>query len=291
METMKKILKETGFIVEDKRVIIPEDKENNVQEYLDKAVALAEEVENKDVVQTSNSEDEITLVTEAEAKSTVEYFEKVIRDANGEDIVVRLSIVKQNSEDTDYERLVNVSYFSKVNGNLTGKEIIGYENGDQFDKDVLPSIIDGFQKNVSLSGKQVQFSATDSTKCYLSNGEDDIYLDGYNVDGVRSLLDYNRTYGLVGDENDEIDFKSLYEDDLVEEMQDGMSFEGEVTDTKDEEEVNEESYSESLEGPRMVKKLGEMPTNNHGLTNSIGLVFYLAIDMIAIGVGLYLLMH
>ena len=46
------------------------------------------------------------------------------------------------------------------------------------------------------------------------------------------------------------------------------------------------------EGPKMVRKLGEMPSgnNNRGFSNSVSLILFLAIDLIAIGVGLLFLM-
>lgn len=46
------------------------------------------------------------------------------------------------------------------------------------------------------------------------------------------------------------------------------------------------------DGPKMVRKLGEMPSghNNRGFSNSISLILFLAIDLIAIGVGLLFLM-
>jgi len=47
------------------------------------------------------------------------------------------------------------------------------------------------------------------------------------------------------------------------------------------------------DGPRMSKKLGEMSSrsNNHGLSNTVGLILFLGIDLIAIGIGLLLLMN
>ena len=57
--------------------------------------------------------------------------------------------------------------------------------------------------------------------------------------------------------------------------------------------ITDTASSLSEEGPKMVKKLGEVPTgtNNHGLSNSVSLALFLAIDVVAIFVGLFLLMH
>lgn len=301
---MKKILEEAGFIIENdgKRVIVPKENEKYLQEYLDKAVAVAEkyEYEDNENIVTEEQSNEIIVVSEEEAKSTVEYFEKILYDQKGNDIVVRLSIVKQSSEDSKYERLVNISYISKETGMLTSNQVIAYENGFQFDNDVLPVVIDGFQKNINLSGKEVFVNPVDSTKCYLSSGDsdNDIYLDGYNIDGVRSLLDYNKDYNMVGDENNKVNLSELQNDEIIEEVELGETFEEQVTDTEDELEVEEEnSYnnddSYSRDGPRKTLSLGEMPTspNNHGLSNSVSLVLFLAIDIVAIFVGLFLIMH
>lgn len=298
---MKKILGESGFIVENdgKRVVVPEGNEQYLQECLNKAVAVAEKYENEEnkTIETEEHSNEIIVVSEEEAKSTVEYFEKIIRDQNGNDIVVRLSIVKQSSEDSKYERLVNVSYISKVSGMLTSNQVIAYENGFQFDNDVLPAVIDGFQKNMNLSGKEVSVNPMDSTKCYLSSGdgENDIYLEGYNVDGVRSLLDYNKNYNMVGDENRQVNLSELKNDEIIEEADLGETLEEQVTDTRDELEVEDENFyangdSYSQDGPRKRLSLGEGP-NNHGLSNSVSLALFLAIDVVAIFVGLFLLLQ
>lgn len=45
------------------------------------------------------------------------------------------------------------------------------------------------------------------------------------------------------------------------------------------------------EGPKMVKKLGVLSSDERGLSNSISLALFLVIDVVAIFVGLFLLMH
>lgn len=55
--------------------------------------------------------------------------------------------------------------------------------------------------------------------------------------------------------------------------------------------ITDTASSLSEEGPKMVKKLGEMPSNERGLSNSVSLALFLAIDVVAIFVGLFLLMH
>lgn len=288
---MKQILEKAGFTVDGKKVVIPEGKQENIQEYLERAVKEAEKYENVNSLENSEKESEIIAVSPEEAQSTVEYFEKIVSDQNGNDMVVRLSIVKQSGEDNSYDRLVNISYINKETGVMTSDQIFGYIDGFQFDNDVLPSIISGFQRNIVLSGKEVSVNEVNSTKCYLNGGNEgsSVYLEGYNVDGVRSLLDYNREHDLTGDENNQVDLNNSYDEGVIEEAKDGITFEGEVTDTKDDEtkENSEDSYSQ--DGPKMVKTLGEMPTNNHGLSNSVSLTLFLAIDIVAIFVGFFLL--
>ena len=55
--------------------------------------------------------------------------------------------------------------------------------------------------------------------------------------------------------------------------------------------ITDTASSLSEEGPKMVKKLGEIPSNERGLSNSVSLALFLAIDVVAIFVGLFLLMH
>ena len=275
---MKEILEKAGFEFDGDKIIVPEEKMESFYEILKSTNNKEDDISNK-----------IDDKKENTANSKVDFYEKIITTAAGIDTIVRLSIVKQDKEEGQYDRLVNISYISKETGVLTSNEVIGYEDAYEFDNNVLPSIIDGFQKNIVLSGREVEVNEVDSTKCYLTSGVggNDIYLDGYYVNGIRSLLDYNNEYNMV--DNNEADLKEMYEDEVVDKPEGEITFEGEVTDTKD----NSEEFSYSEDGPKKVKKLGEMPTgtNNHGLSNSISLALFLAIDVVAIFVGLFLLMH
>ena len=270
MPEMKGVLEKAGFEFEGDKVVVP-------GEEIDRFYEILEMEQNKEGEKEEDKKED---------NSKVDFYEKIITTAAGIDTIVRLSIVKQDKEEGQYDRLVNISYISKETGVLTSNEVIGYEDAHDFDNNVLPSIIDGFQKNVVLSGRKVEVNEVNSTKCYLTsgNGENDIYLDGYYVNGIRSLLDYNSEYNLV---NEDVNLQELYKEEIIDKPEDESTFEGDVTDTKDDSE--ELSYSE--EGPKMVKKLGEMPSNERGLSNSVSLALFLAIDVVAIFVGLFLLMH
>lgn len=58
-------------------------------------------------------------------------------------------------------------------------------------------------------------------------------------------------------------------------------------------EVLSEEEVEVLEkvGPKMTKSLGTMPSSSRGISSWFGLFFFLLLDIVAIGLGIYLLMH
>lgn len=289
MVEMLKNLEMFGFEIQDNKVIVPESEKERFFEMLER---VNEKLNNKQTEEEDN-----LLSDDGEEKndnSEVDFYEKVVTTAAGLNAIVRLSVVKQNKDESGYDRLVNISYIDKNAGTLTSNEVFGYENGYQFDKDVLPSIIDGFKKNFVSSGKEVDVNEIDSTKCYLSSldNENDIYLEGYNVNDVKSLLDYDKEHNLVGDEQGRIDLNQLTDDGVIKKSElEGDTFEEQVADIKLDNDISEDN-SLSNDGVKMVKKLGEMPTNNYyGFSNYIGIALFLAIDVVAIIVGIFLLIN
>jgi len=69
------------------------------------------------------------------------------------------------------------------------------------------------------------------------------------------------------------------------------TFEEQVTDAQEDKDMVEEN-SLSNDGSKMVKKLGEVPKNNNfGFSNYISIALFLAIDVAAIFVGVFLLVN
>jgi len=284
MEPMKEVLKESGFQVNGNKVTVPEGMEDRVAEYLEKANQVLEQQESVEIeVQETEDLKEITVVSKEDSASQVDFYEKILQNKNGEDVLVRLSIVKQNDEESQFERLVNVTYMSKQTGMVTSNQVFGYEDGYQFDKDVLPTIIDGFQRNVVLSGRTVDVDEVNPTKCYLTAGEgsDSVTLDGYYVDGVRSFLDYDRSHNVLGDEEGKVNLSELEEDDVISEVTPSGTFEDQITD----------AGAKEQNGPKLTKTLGEMPNSRAAFSNWMNLGLFLVIDVVAIAVGIYLLIR
>jgi len=281
-------LEKAGFEVKDNKVIVLEE---NISKFYDMIERAKEDLKTKNLEQENIDFDDNT---NEEENSKVDFYEKVVTTAAGLNAIVRLSIVKQDKDDSQYNRLVNISYFDKNTGVLTSDEVFGYNDGYQFDNEVLPSIIDGFSQNEVLSGKDIHVNGIDSTKCYLTTGDNEntIFLEGYNVNDVHSILDRDRENNLVGDENGRIDLNQLTEDGVIREtkMKD-ETFEEQVTDAQDDKDMVEEN-SLSNDGSKMVKKLGEVPKNNNfGFSNYISIALFLAIDVAAIFVGVFLLVN
>lgn len=284
---MKRVLAKAGFIVEDNKVFIPKQDETLVSEYLERASYIIQrEQELNDLYEEEMQEEELVIDARENENSKVDLWEKIIQDKNGEDVLVRLSIVKQDAKEEQFDRLVNVTYVSKQTGIVTSNQVFGYEDGYQFDQDVLPQIIDGFTRNISLSGKEITVDEKDSTKCYLTAGEDSdsIYLEGYYVDGIRSLIDYDKEYNLFGDEEGQIYLSDLQENNIVSDVDTYETFEENVSNQNEQEQ----------DGPKLSKSLGEMPVSSNaiaGFSNWMNLLMFLCIDVVAIVVGFYLLLH
>ncbi len=277
MKEMLEVLRKAGFVVEGNQVRFPEEMGRSLEEALSMAL--------QELSPASKSKEQPEELAVGESK--VDYYEKFVRNKTGENILVRMAIVKQNKEDSQYDRLITVSYIDKENGVAVSNEVFGYEDGYQFDQDALPSIIDGFSKNVTSSGREVTVNEMNSTTCYLSSGdnEDSIYLEGYSVNSIESIVAADKEHNLFGNEEGKINLQQLEQDDVIQQEENLQpSFEEQVTGNNSPE-----------KGPTRVLKLGEMPTSSStsssGLANYGSLIFFLVVDVLAIAVGIYLLMQ
>lgn len=296
-------LEDLGLTVEGNRFVISSlDKTVSAdvvyRQIAERLKTLSEEKPKEEEPEKAQEEvqEETSLVDEAvsdEAKNPdVDFYEKVIQNKQGENVVVRMAITKQMKENGDYERIVNVSYFDRVHGLATSTQLFSYEDGHRFDQDVLPNIIDGFQKRATLEGREVVLKENDPSSCYITAGDDSdsITLDEYPVDRVHSLLAVDKQENLFGDEENKIDVHDLEEKDLVSFEEVGQTFEEQDTDNVMDEDIPSEEKSHSQDGPRMVKSLGEMPSNA-GLSNWMSLGLFLVLDTVAIILGFYLLLQ
>lgn len=256
----------------------------NIEEMAEKLKMLGYSIENGKILienkMSKEMEDEQKPGQEVilPGESYVDLYEKIVQNKNGEDVIVRMSIIKQNKEDSNYERLVNVSYVDKQTGEIRNQEMFGYEDGYEFDKNAIPEIIDGFKKNSVTSGRSVDVFDENKEKCYVTSGDDFIYLEGYYVEDVRSIVARDKEDNLLGDANNVIDDVNINAAEII--------FDYEKEKIADEDENSKEK------GPILSKKLGEMPTSNSsGFVNYFNLALFLAVDVLSILIGLYLLMR
>lgn len=300
---LEESLRNAGFAMEDGKIRLVTKKDE------DFAIRLHEanvEIENKLEKQEEVNTEEPEEIKPGE--SELDVYEKYVKDANGEDVIVRMSVVKQNKEDSEYERLVNISYLSP-DGLVTSKEVLGYEDGHNFDDNALPTIIEGFHKDITSSGRKVEVSEVNPGKCYITGGDNQnsIYLDGYDVDYVQSIVAKDKEHNLVGDVDDTLDLSELAQNNVVEEaeMLGEQTFEEEVIGQDLDDNVPEEQYDDSEneysnkeqvktnDGKKMIRTLGTHPAYNgnssSGLVNYLGLIFFFAVDILAIVLGIYLL--
>lgn len=290
MKEFLEILQVLDIPVRDHRVMIEQSEEKSIASVLE---SIHQEVLKRSTLQEETRQDVVeTDDNVIKMDPTVDIYEKIIQDKGGEPVVVRLSITKQTKEDDEvYERLVNVSYIDQDSGISTSNQVFGYEDGYAFDHDVLPHIIDGFSRDAELAGRKVTLKENQPGSCYIQSGdgEDSISLDDYPVDNVRSLLTYEQENHLFGDEEGKIDLQQLHEDNVISPTDKGLTFEEDVADESMSEDVPKEEGLEN-DGPKMVKKIGEMPSNS-GVANWMGIALFLTIDVVAIAIGIYLLLQ
>ncbi len=289
MAEFLEILQELGFDIKDNRVVLAQEKEKSIDDSLKQIYQEVLKRHSKEEKEPFHMNDDEVIKMD----STVDIYERIIQDKGGQPVVVRLSVTKQTKEDDEvYERLVNVSYIDQYSGIATTNQVFGYEDGYAFDHDVLPHMIDGFSRDAELMGRKVTVKENQPNSCYIQagDGEDAISLDDYPVENVRSLLTYEQEHHLFGDEEGKLDLQELHEDNVISSTDTGLTFEEDVTNQNMSEDVPEEDKELENDSPTMVKKLGEMPSNS-GLSNWMGMVLFLTIDVVAILIGVYLLLH
>lgn len=289
---------ELGLNIENNKIVIPSDRVKYAASILEQASKEINKLEQEKLEEDNlkeedfsvyledesvlSSEEGIIPVNDNEMSSSVDVYEKFLKDQNGEDLLVQISVIKQYGMESPYQRLVNINYISKTEGKITDKKVFGYENGHQFDLDVFPLIIQGFTKNV-VKSKNIDLNAIDATKGYFTAEEDNkqLYLDGYSVDVAQSFLEYTRQNHYLGNENDYLNTNSLLQDENMEVNSNSSVEEEVVEDTKEKE-----------FGPILSKRLGEMPnaSNMQGFSNWLHLLLFISIDIIAIIVGIYFLL-
>ncbi len=309
-------LERSGYIVKENKATLRVSK-NDYQE-LEIEKASEEKLEENSVLPTELSENSEEKVTHRDAE--VDFYERLVKNEMGNNVVVKLSVVKQDSEDSEYARLVNVSYMNKESGLLETKDVFGYQDAHEFDNNALPALIDGFQKTSEASGSSISFSSGDDVNCSLSseNGNSLSFL-GYPVDYIHSIVQKDKAYNLVGDENRQVDLQELKQENVVGQANQENSFSEKTTDfVQDsiassmtttnaittnpvaesnpfENSLTVDTSIEKEQGVVLQKKLGTMPNpvreSEAGLTSYLGLIFFFLVDVVAIAVGVYLLMH
>lgn len=290
MDEMLEVLRNAGFVVEGGKVTFPSNGMISIDD------AFANAIRGLDNLDKSMEDDKAKEENKlAPGESKVDIYEKVVKNEAGKDVLVRMSIVNQNIENNP-DRLVTVSYIDPDTGVATINNAFEYEDGYKFDKYVLPEIIDGFSKNVQLSGRDVHVDSTDSTKLYSGGSDEGVILEGA-VDSDKSIVAADKENNLFGDEDNQVNLWKLEQDDVIDyKNTPGTTLEEQVTDNtmNDDVQQQEQENSEYVieeSGPKLVRKLGEMPgPNNFGLANHMSLIFFLAVDIAAIVVGIYLLM-
>ncbi len=276
MKEMQELLKQQGLEFEDNRLVVSSLAEEEIQNAFlkavqtiqDKSIENQEKKEKDEVPELSSFQDHI--------------YERLLATATGLNAHIRLSILHDGEELS--ERIIQATYIHKEDGVIANKETLEYKDGEDFDNNILPQIIEDFQKNVLLDGKNVEVNEVDPTKCYLhSEGEEnDIYLEGYDVNQIRSLVTSSKEDLLSPKAEKRNDLQEEQINPSVDEIPSSKNFEEMTMDSP----IKEESSEKKI----LHKSLGEYPTSRAGLSNWMMLAFFLAIDFVAIAVGVYFLL-
>lgn len=225
-------------------------------------------------------------------ESTVDFYEKMIKDANGRDLRVRINIVSQNSKEDKYERYVSLTYLDKDDQIVGVSPTFGYKDASQFENDVLPNLISGFTKNYGLAGMSVYQDESDVLYVRGSNGNG-MVIAGDSVEKAKSILGYSKEVsdGAHVTDNPELTEKVGEGGSTTEELVTGQNFNEEYADSNE-----EYADSNTMGNKKITKTIGTHPlysnnTSGNASFDTLLVVSCLLIDIISIVVGVYLLLN